>query len=98
MCFSEHALTESRNGLLVDFKIAEANGTAERVVALDRLEEHVRSERATVAGICAPGGRSGCSCGPDHGVQKWRGAAEWTRRPRTARCRARSRGSRRGLP
>jgi IS5 family transposase len=50
MCFSGHALMENRNGLLVDFKIAEANGTAERVVALAMLEDHVAVERATVAG------------------------------------------------
>jgi transposase len=50
MCFSGHALMENRNGLLVDFKIAEANGTAEREVALAMLEDHVAVERATVAG------------------------------------------------
>jgi transposase len=49
LCFSGHALMENRNGLLVDFRIAEANGTAERDVALAMLEEHVHVEQATVA-------------------------------------------------
>lgn len=50
LSFSGHALMENRNGLLVDFKIAEANGTAERVVALAMLKENVVVEHATVAG------------------------------------------------
>ncbi len=50
LCFSGHALMENRSGLLVDFRIAEANGTAERVVALELLAENVTVERATVAG------------------------------------------------
>ena len=50
LCFSGHALMENRSGLLVDFKIAEANGTAERVVALEMLADNVAVERATVAG------------------------------------------------
>ncbi len=49
LCFSGHALMENRNGLLVDFQIAEANGMAEREIALAMLEEHVRADRATVA-------------------------------------------------
>jgi len=50
LCFSGHALMENRSGLLVDFKIAEANGTAERVVALEMLADNVAVEHATVAG------------------------------------------------
>ena len=41
LSYSQHALMENRNGLLVDLRIAEANGTAERDLALamvgDRL-------------------------------------------------------------
>ena len=51
LCFSAHALMENRNGLLVDLRIAEANGTAERTVAIEMLEDHVAGTgRATVAG------------------------------------------------
>lgn len=51
LSFSAHALMENRNGLLVDLRVAEANGTAERSVALDMLEDHVAGRRgATVAG------------------------------------------------
>src|SRR6185436_3047685 len=50
LSYSAHALMENRNGLLVDFRIAEANGTAERETALVMVEDHVAVERATVAG------------------------------------------------
>ena len=40
LCFSAHALMENRNGLLVDFHVDEANGTAERTNALEMLWEH----------------------------------------------------------
>jgi transposase len=39
LSYSAHALMENRNGLLVDLRVAEANGHAERDVALDMLEE-----------------------------------------------------------
>jgi transposase len=39
MSFSLHSLMENRNGLLIDFRVAEANGTAEREVALQMLDE-----------------------------------------------------------
>jgi len=39
MSFSLHSLMENRNGLLIDFRVAEANGTAERAVALNMLDE-----------------------------------------------------------
>lgn len=39
--FSAHALMENRNGLVVDIRVAQATGTAEREVALAMLEEHV---------------------------------------------------------
>jgi transposase len=51
LCFSAHALMENRNGLLVDFRVDEANGTAERMVALEMLHDNVlRNGRITVGG------------------------------------------------
>jgi len=47
--FSGHALMENRNGLLVDVKIAQATGYAERSTALDLLEGVAKSRRITVA-------------------------------------------------
>jgi len=49
--YSGHALMENKNGLLVDVRIAQATGFAERDTALELLEEDVASEhrRATVA-------------------------------------------------
>jgi IS5 family transposase len=41
LSYSQHALMENRNGLLVDIRIAEANGTAERDVALEMLDEEL---------------------------------------------------------
>lgn len=38
LSFMAHALMENRNGLLVDFRISEATGTAEREAAIDMLE------------------------------------------------------------
>src|SRR5688572_1629450 len=40
LSFSAHALMENRSGLLVDFRVAEANGFAEREVALSMLDEN----------------------------------------------------------
>jgi transposase len=39
LCFSGHALMENRHGLLLDFRIAEASGLAERRVALEMIDE-----------------------------------------------------------
>lgn len=39
LCFSAHALLENRNGLLVDFRVAEASGHAERRVALEMVDD-----------------------------------------------------------
>lgn len=51
LCFSAHALMENRNGMLVDFRVDEANGTAERTVALEMLHDNVLREGSiTVAG------------------------------------------------
>ena len=41
LSYSAHALMENRNGLLVDLRIAEANGRAERETALVMLDESV---------------------------------------------------------
>lgn len=49
LSYSAHALMENRNGLLVDFRVAEANGRAEREVALAMLDENkTRRGPATV--------------------------------------------------
>jgi transposase len=51
LSFSAHALMENRNGLLVDFRVAEANGRAEREVALEMLDAaRDGSKRITAAG------------------------------------------------
>jgi transposase len=50
LSYSQHALMENRNGLLVDLRIAEANGTAEREVALEMLAELPGAHRITVGG------------------------------------------------
>jgi len=47
LCFMGHALVENRNGLLVDLRVSEANGCAERDTAIEMLGEHVAG-RATV--------------------------------------------------
>jgi len=50
MSYSAHALIENRNGLLVDFKMDEADGRAERRNAIEMLDESVEGEaRITVA-------------------------------------------------
>ena len=49
LCYSAHALMENRNGLLVDFQVDEANGTAERTNALEMLWEHAHPG-ATIGG------------------------------------------------
>jgi transposase len=51
LCFSAHALMENRNGLLVDLRVAEADGRAERDTALFMLADHKDPTRTiTVAG------------------------------------------------
>jgi transposase len=50
LSYSQHALMENRNGLLVDLRIAEANGTAEREVALEMIGELPGGHRITVGG------------------------------------------------
>lgn len=49
LSYSAHALMENRNGLLVDFRVAEANGRAECEVALAMLDENkLRRGPATI--------------------------------------------------
>jgi transposase len=51
LCYSQHALMENRNGLLVDVRIAEANGRAEREIALEMIGDRLPgSRRITVGG------------------------------------------------
>jgi transposase len=50
LAYSAHALMENRNGLLVDFRVAEANGRAEREVALAMLDEHKARRGAATLG------------------------------------------------
>lgn len=48
--FGGHALMENRNGLLVDFRVEEANGIAERDTALLMLAENVRQSGGVTVG------------------------------------------------
>lgn len=48
--FGAHALMENRNGLLVDFRVTEANGRAECQAALEMLTEAELPAGATVGG------------------------------------------------
>ena len=50
LSFSQHALMENRNGLVVDLRIAEANGRAEREVALAMIGDLPGGHRITVGG------------------------------------------------
>jgi len=51
MSYSAHALMENGNGLLVDFRVEEATGYAERDTALEMLADNVvQRRRVTVAG------------------------------------------------
>lgn len=47
LCYAGHALMENRHGLLVDLRISEASGYAERETGIDMLRAHVGSH-ATV--------------------------------------------------
>ena len=48
LSFSAHALSENRNGLLVDLRVAEASGMAERRVALEMIDGLARPKRGTI--------------------------------------------------
>jgi transposase len=40
LCHMGHLMTENRNGLIVDARVTEANGTAERTTALEMVEDN----------------------------------------------------------
>jgi len=42
LCHMGHLMTENRNGLIVDARMTEANGTAERATALDMIEDNAK--------------------------------------------------------
>jgi len=50
LSFSAHALMENRNGMLVDLRVAEASGTAERRVALDMIDDNLPGQRRLTLG------------------------------------------------
>jgi transposase len=50
LSFSAHALMENRNGMLVDLRISEASGTAERRVALEMIDDNLPGERRITLG------------------------------------------------
>ena len=51
LSYSQHALMENRNGLLVEIQIAPATGTAERDTAIKMIDEHLPgAKRITLAG------------------------------------------------
>ena len=50
LCFMGHLLMENRHGLIVDGRLSEANGTAERDVAEAMLAADARRHRITVGG------------------------------------------------
>jgi hypothetical protein len=42
LCHMGHLLMENRNGLIVDARLTEASGTAERTTALEMIEDNIR--------------------------------------------------------
>jgi len=50
LCFSAHALMENRNGLVVDFRVAEANGRAECETALAMLDANKEKSGSVTLG------------------------------------------------
>jgi len=50
LCFMGHALMENRNGLVVDSRLTEANGTAEWDAALEMIDNLPTTGRVTVGG------------------------------------------------
>jgi len=50
LSYSAHALMENRNGLLADFRVAEASGLAERRVALEMLDDNLPGQRRVTLG------------------------------------------------
>ena len=49
LCHMGHLMMENRNGLIIDARLTEANGTAERTTALDMIEDNAKSG-STVGG------------------------------------------------
>src|SRR6201981_2873475 len=49
LCHMGHLMTEKRNGIIVDARLTEANGTAERTTALDMIEDNARPGRTVGA-------------------------------------------------
>jgi transposase len=49
LCHMGHLMMENRNGLIVDARLTEASGTAERTTALDMIEDNARTG-STVGG------------------------------------------------
>lgn len=50
LCHSGHALMENRHGLLVDIRVAEASGSAERRVALEMVDDTLAGEHRITLG------------------------------------------------
>ena len=50
LSYMGHALMENRNGLLVDFDVTQASGTAEREAALSMIDESVLGDRRVTVG------------------------------------------------
>src|ERR1700756_1228946 len=50
LCFSGNAPMETSNGLLVDFQIVEANGTAERSTAIQMVDQNLPGTRRITVG------------------------------------------------
>jgi IS5 family transposase len=50
LSYSQHALMENRNGLLVDFRVEQATGFAERETAIEMLGDVAKDRRTTVGG------------------------------------------------
>jgi transposase len=50
LCYSGNALMENRNGLLIDFQIVEANGTAERSTAIQMLDQNLPGTKRITLG------------------------------------------------
>jgi transposase len=53
MSYSAHALMENRNGLIVDFRVEDADGYAERRAAIAMLDDNVVKERRITVGADA---------------------------------------------
>ncbi len=50
LCYMGHALMENRNGLIIDSRLTQATGTAEREAALDMAENIPGTKKVTLAG------------------------------------------------